>query len=85
MSARTYRVRVFDGNFEIMRTRTIVAVFDLEALGFEAYAQQSTIDAMLHNLARIALKQGDARDVEDVRLELCDMRTGVKVYDWFAR
>ena len=79
------RVLVFDGRFEIMRERTMTLAFDEDALGFEAYAQQSTCDAMLHNLAKIALRSGETRDVEDVRLELWDMQLTRKAYDWYGR
>lgn len=85
MTAEYYRLRVFDGAYELFTKKTMVVMFDIDARGTEAYAQDSKIDAMLHNLRRLAEKEGAEPD--DVRLELCD-RSGDAdrcVYDWRGR
>lgn len=85
MSARNLRVHVYDDNYEVLRHRMVIVAFDIDAVGVEAIRQESTVDAMLHALRDIAERDEGVSDRDKVRLELCDIDSGDKVYDWIGR
>lgn len=84
MAAAYFELHAYDRKYRLFDNRTIVFCFDIDAIGPEAWAQDMKLDAMLHNLARLAHRE-EGVEPADVRLELVDRDTGRKVYDWMGR
>jgi hypothetical protein len=74
---RPYRLRVFDGPYEVLRERPVVLDLDLDSPN-----AASVLDRQLATLTRAArILENDPMD--SPRLEVWDVRTGVKVRDVF--
>lgn len=88
MTARSYRARVFERNYEVLSRRTFVVVCDLDATGPEAHAYEARLDAMLHNLTEIA-RRSDSVDPDECRLVLSPIVGGEPTedvaFEWVSR
>lgn len=70
-----YRLRVYDGQYEVLSDRTYSVVVDLDSP-----SASGILDRQLVALVREATAANEPMDVP--RLEVCDWLTGVKVMDW---
>ena len=68
-----YRLRVFDGAYEVLATRTYVVTLDLAGPGLDG-----VLDRQLQSLTREAIAANEPMDAP--RLEVWDGTT--KVLDW---
>ncbi|EEP73487.1 hypothetical protein MCAG_03814 [Micromonospora sp. ATCC 39149] len=75
MPAQTYRLRVYDGAYEVLHKRRYVVTLDLEYPGLDGVLSQH-----LQQLTREALAANEPMD--SPRLEVCDPRTGTVLLDW---
>ncbi|MEU7904094.1 hypothetical protein [Actinoplanes sp. NPDC049118] len=74
---RPYRLRVFDGTYEVLTKRPVVLDLDLDSP-----ATASILDRQLTTLTRAArILENDP--MASPRLEVWDVRTGEKVRDVF--
>ncbi|MEU5950529.1 hypothetical protein ABZ793_34010 [Micromonospora sp. NPDC047465] len=75
MAALTYRLRIYDGQYEVLHRRNYVVTLDLDGPGLDG-----TLDRQLQTLTREALAANEPMD--SPRLEVCDARTGAVLLDW---
>ena len=74
---RSYRLHIFDGNYEVLRKRPVVLDLDLSAP-----MTAGILDRQLVTLTRAAsIYENEPMDCP--RLEVVDVLTGVKVRDVF--
>lgn len=76
---RSYRLRIFDAQYELLPDRIFVTVLDLEN-PTSWPAVRSELNGQLMNLAEQARAAGEW--VEHPRLQVHDLATGEKVFDW---
>lgn len=80
--ARRYRIRVFDGDYELLAHRLFMAVLDLDT-GPGLRQAEAELTAILPQLARRARIPDD--QAGNLRLEVHDWTTDERVFDWFNR
>jgi hypothetical protein len=86
MTARQYRVRLFDGRYELLRERTVETVYDRQEQGIAAHRQASTLDALLWNMGLIAQEEDRSIEMGKLRLVLCEIDDDERAaFDWVAR
>lgn len=74
---RPYRLRIFDGNYEVLRKRPVVLDLDLSAP-----MTAGILDRQLTTLTRAA-RIYENEPMDSPRIEVWDVRDGVKVRDVF--
>lgn len=72
---RQYRLRIYDGDYEVLANRVHVITLDLAGPGVDAILAER-----LQALTRTAMAANEP--MEHPRLELWDEATGAKVRDW---
>lgn len=86
MTAQQYRVRLFEGGYQLLSGRTFMTTFDLKETGHGAVRQGSSLDALLWNMVEIARAEDSAVDPTRVRLVLCDPANDRDpVFEWVSR
>ncbi len=75
MSARLYRIHVFDGQYEVLHKRRYIYQLDLDGPGVDGM-----LDRLLQALTRAALAENEPMD--SPRLEIRDAKSGTTVLDW---
>lgn len=75
VGARPYRLRIYDGNYEVLGRRFYRVELDLYGLG---------VDHVLRYWANVLTREALAarEHMSHPRLEVCDLVTGAKVMDW---
>lgn len=81
LQPRTFRVRVYDKNYEVLRDRPYVAVLDFSP-GPGLRATQGQLDSLVTSLAYAAGARGPR--TLDFHLVVCDAEDGVTVCHWPA-
>lgn len=76
MAAARYRLRLYDGAYEVLADRTHLVTLDLD----DTEAVDLTLDRHLIGLSRQAHAAHEVLTAP--RLEVCDPDTGVKILDW---
>ena len=86
MTAQQYRVRLFEGGYQLLSERTLVTTFDIAETGHGAVRQASSLDAILWNLADVAKSLGEAVDPTRLRLVLCELEDDERpAFEWVSR
>jgi hypothetical protein len=75
MTTRRYRLRIFDGQYEVLHKRAYYLVLDLDS----PWAEQA-LGRQLAALTRDAQAANEPMDAP--RLEVWDVETDLKIMDW---
>lgn len=70
-----YRLRLWDGDYELLHRQRHEVVIDLDVPGYEAVLEQ-------RRRGMVAVARADGEHVTAARLEVCDPDTGERVMDW---
>ncbi|MEU4777452.1 hypothetical protein [Micromonospora sp. NPDC023633] len=75
MAALTYRLRIYDGQYEVLHKRNYVVTLDLDGPSLDM--------ALVHHLQALTREALAANEpMDSPRLEVCDARTGAVLLDW---